>query len=279
MMARIPENPRPLGLGPPFSLRAFFLFLSLFVAGANSQQTYIWPDLLALRCPQPFDSQACLFHNSQTIAQEKFLTSDSLIVSRLYGRNWLRQGAYYQYQNAFDLLNKTHAFDAPGEILRHSFPFSFSSAGLEWFPQGTYSRDYLGKTDSSSQNLYANVMAKMRFGPFISLQYQNLPITLGGGPAFNLWQNRMDANTDRDKLDSTRAENGFYVHLNVGDPSLPLIPGIPFYTGGNIQGVYLDSTKITMGNICGLFAAAPKFADSFMVAAIDTLSIGRYANL
>ncbi len=256
----------------------FAALLAASVEPVSAQQPTFWPPMLSVPTYLPFDSSANLIHNSQSLSQDKYRTTDSLILSGLSEKNWIRQSAYYQFVDAYDLHSKTHSANLQGEYLRRRFPFYFSSVGLEWFPQFTYSRDVSGAGNNSSQ-LYSDILGSLRLGPVVALQYQNLPISLGGGPAINIWQNRMSADRSKDKLDSTKNEQGFYVHLDAGNIAVPLLPGLPFYAGGNILGLYLDSTKITMGNIRGIFAVAPKFADSLCASATDSLSIGRYASL
>lgn len=181
-------------------------------------------------------------------------------------------------------LEQKHSLDLSGSLIWHKYPFDFSSIGIKWSPNLVFNR-YFSSTDSLEHpeirsNDTSEGMASLHLGPLMYFYYLDMPIKISAGGAVDVWNNTMSYPPHMTDLKKVNSDPGFFGEIEVGDNTVPLIRGIPFYVEGSIFGQYMQSdnnAKITSGEINALYFQDLPFADTLFVYCADTVTKGRTA--
>ena len=218
---------------------------------AQTSSEGFWPEHLHGVDQLPTDSSSRTFTHRQVRGLGIYSQSDSLFVQQYDSTSYLRQKLYYAFDHDHGLSVENHQLDLTGEYIR-TIAGTKNAAGLEWQPRGVLSR-YAGGAD-------ALIMAQA--GAVFFTRQIDLPARFSVGGAADAWQNRMPNSLGGINVKKTGTDPGMYFSTNIGDGSRPLIEDIPLFASGRMSGIYKNKSKITTGDVHGLFIVKPDFSAS-----------------
>lgn len=250
----------------------------LLYAAVIYGQPSLWPEVLATPFSQePPDSGNIQFTHGQDIKLSTYKNENTLLLLKNNPGSYLEQYIKYNFSNDQALGVQNHLFNLSGLYLRKRIPFQIAGFGVEWIPVGILSRQK-NSNDGFEVSNKSSGIGSMRAGPVFTINYYNLPCRFSGGGAIDVWQENLPYHFTEIARAGYEKDPGFYGSVKIGDNTKRLIESIPLYIEGSVFGKYMSSqqnSKITVGEVNGLFAQYVNFADSFFVFCSDTLSKGR----
>lgn len=204
----------------------------------------------------------------QANGRSTYETKNNIFLIREDTSSKITQLIDYTFYDDFPLTQKKHYLNLDGELLKKTFPFSFTDIGLDWSPSLL-----LHKTRVSGL-----AVGSMRLGPMVKLSLGDFPILIKGGGALDLWNDSLRQYLYKSHLSESNVDGGGYVGVEIGDNNLKVFPKFPLYAHGGIWGTYMSNSNITSGLFNALLFKSIEKVGDLSIYVADTLSKGRLAN-
>lgn len=227
-----------------------------------------WPEELLEPVKKDARKEKPLLSHEQINGRSTYETKNKINIIREDTSSKITQSIYYNFYDDFPLLQKKHYLNLDGELLKKTFPFSFTEVGLDWSPSFLLHKNQISGLSVGS----------LRLGPMARINLANIPILIKGGGALDVWNDSLRQDLYRSHFSETNVDGGGYVGMEIGDNCLKLFPKFPLYAHGGIWGTYMANSNITSGLFSTLlYKDIPKIGD-FSIYVSDTLSKGRLTN-